>query len=107
MRSMIIIIIIIMIIMNVNARYHNTHNYVQQIDKTIIESCNIKTYRETNNEPVYKCIVDKNKNCNIITGYNEYNKIMYNCIDDKRSICGSGVFIAIVTSFLIAMYNMY
>jgi hypothetical protein len=101
----IVILIAILCIVNVIARYHIVYNYVYQIEKTIIISCNIKTFHETTNEAVYKCITNKNNNCNIITRYNDYNMILNSCIDDKRSLCGFGVFIAVMICFFISIYN--
>jgi len=81
-------------------------DYARQIDKTIVESCNIQTFQDTKNEIVYKCIVNKNKNCNIITGYEEYVRNIYICIDNNRSICGIYILITIILFILLLYTNI-
>jgi hypothetical protein len=75
--------IFFMTFQTVDCCYYNK-NFLKNLNRSIVSSCNKKALFITNNNDVYNCIIKKENNCNELQNYTEYVNISNNCMKIQR-----------------------
>jgi hypothetical protein len=89
----------------VDGRYHN-RNFVKNLNKSIVKGCNKQALIATNNNDVYNCIMNQNKNCHELQNYAEYVNISNSCMKIQREQFGAGILFTVSIWFGLAMFAM-
>ena len=108
MRIITVIIIIFILFMNfrmVNGRYHN-RNFIRNLNKSIVKSCNKKALLMTNNNDIYNCIMSNEKNCYELPNYIEYADILKTCMKVNQEQFGAGILLSAAMWVGIGIFSM-
>lgn len=82
--------ILFMTFRTVDCRYHN-RNFLKNLNRSIVKGCNKKALFITNNNDVYNCIINQEKNCNELQNYAEFANVSNNCMKFQRQQFGAGI----------------
>lgn len=85
--------IFFMTFQTVDCCYYNK-NFLKNLNRSIVSSCNKKALFITNNNDVYNCIIKKENNCNELQNYTEYVNISNNCMKFQREQFGAGILLS-------------
>ena len=70
---------------------------MRNVNKSILNGCNRKTYDITNNIDLFKCVnVNRTNDCKHLKDFEEYQKIRIECINEKNCEFGLGIIIAVI-----------
>jgi hypothetical protein len=72
-----------------------SRNYLKNVEKTIVNNCNNRAFRLTNNTEVFECIKYKKGDCCNLANFTEFSNIRNECISEYHSEFGKGVLISI------------
>lgn len=107
MKFIVFIIAILSIINMIEAQHHNLampRNYVKNINKAIVNMCNMEAHKQIQDDEIYTCYKNKMSSCTKLANYSKFNAIRAECIKNKGSDYGYGIVIAIMMWVVLSIF---
>lgn len=93
------LIILCIIISNVNCNRIAlilNRKIIRNINNNIVKTCYYSANNNMNDEKLYTCMINNDKDCNKYENYNKFVEISQKCIKEKNNECGYGILISIL-----------
>jgi hypothetical protein len=105
MKAIVVIIALLSIFTMIEARHRLAmpRNYLRNINKAIVNYCELKAHNVIQDDEIYSCFKNKMTTCNTLENFSKFDDIRSKCITDKGSDYGIGIILAIMIWVVVAI----